>query len=222
MDIKVIVAAHKPYPMPEDGLYLPVQVGASGKRPIGFTPDNTGDHISDKNDRYSELTGLYWAWKNLSADYLGLAHYRRLLTARGGSTLDRALTQGEAEALLSRSDVILPRKRRYYIETIYSHYAHTMYPEPLDLTREIIAERHSAYLPEFDRLKHRRSAHLFNMFLMKRELADAYCEWLFDILEELEKRVDDSVYDSFHRRFYGRVSERLLDVWLYTNRLIYL
>lgn len=223
MDVKVIVAAHRPYPMPESGLYLPVQAGSAGKPDIGFTPDNTGEHISEKNDRYCELTCLYWAWKNLPADYLGLVHYRRHFTARrGGRTLDRVLSRDEAEKLLSRSDIVLPRKRRYYIETIYSHYAHTMYPEPLDAVREIIAERHRTYLAEFDRLKRRRSAHLFNMFLMKRELADAYCEWLFDILGELERRVDESAYDGFHRRFYGRISERLLDVWLFTNRLDYI
>ncbi len=30
-DIKIVVAAHKPYQMPVDKMYLPVQVGASGK-----------------------------------------------------------------------------------------------------------------------------------------------------------------------------------------------
>ncbi|WP_292018474.1 DUF4422 domain-containing protein [Megasphaera sp. UBA4382] len=30
MSIKIIVAAHKPYWMPSDPVYLPVQVGAEG------------------------------------------------------------------------------------------------------------------------------------------------------------------------------------------------
>lgn len=60
MDIKIIVAAHKPYWMPEDPMYVPVQVGAEGKQTIGFTPDNTGDNISNKNNMYRELTGMYW------------------------------------------------------------------------------------------------------------------------------------------------------------------
>ena len=68
MNIKVIVATHKKYTMPNDEMYIPVHVGREGKDDLGYTPDNTGDNISNKNAYYCELTGLYWAWKNLQAD----------------------------------------------------------------------------------------------------------------------------------------------------------
>ena len=77
MKVTVVVATHKPYGMPADPLYLPLHVGAEGKESIGFAGDNTGEHISAKNPQFCELTGLYWAWKNLDADHLGLVHYRR-------------------------------------------------------------------------------------------------------------------------------------------------
>ena len=96
-----------------------------------------------------------------------------------------------------------------------------MYIEPLDETRKIIEEKYPDYLSEFDKLHKRTSAHMFNMFIMKKEILNGYCEWLFDILFELEKRIDASQYDSFHARFYGRVSELLLDVYLNTNNLKY-
>ena len=76
-NIKIIVATHKKYKMPNDAMYLPVQVGAEGKETLGYVRDNEGENISHKNPNYCELTGLYWAWKNLDAEYLGLAHYRR-------------------------------------------------------------------------------------------------------------------------------------------------
>ncbi len=85
----------------------------------------------------------------------------------------------------------------------------------------IIKEFYPEYYKEFEKLHKRTSAHMFNMFIMKREYFDKYCEWLFDILGKLEKRVDSSKYDSFHARFYGRVSELLLDIWLETNNLKY-
>ncbi|MBQ0083289.1 MAG: DUF4422 domain-containing protein [Clostridiales bacterium] len=212
MDIKVIVASHKKYEMPTDKMYVPVQVGAEGKEDIGFTPDNVGENISSKNPNFCELTGLYYAWKNIDCEYLGLAHYRRHFKGKNGF-----LTLEEAEKLFTETDVILPKKRNYYIESLYSHYEHTMYVEPLDIAGEIIKEKYPRYFAEFEKLKTRKSAHMFNMFIMKKEILNGYCEWLFDILFELENRAAGSQYDDFHARFYGRVSELLFDVYLLTN-----
>ena len=75
MDIKICVATHKKYWMPEDEVYLPLHVGRAGKENLGYMGDNTGDNISYKNANYCELTGLYWAWNNLDCEYFGLCHY---------------------------------------------------------------------------------------------------------------------------------------------------
>jgi len=56
---------------------------------------------------------------------------------------------------------------------------------------------------------------------MRKDLSDAYCEWLFDILFELEKRLDISDYSANDRRVFGFVSERLLDVWIEVNQIKY-
>ena len=76
-NIKLIIATHKEFQMPQNKeLYLPIQVGSEGKDDLGYQRDNTGENISLLNPYYCELTGLYWAWKNLDCDYLGLVHYR--------------------------------------------------------------------------------------------------------------------------------------------------
>lgn len=67
LNIKIIIAAHKKYRMPQDDIYLPIHVGAEGKAPIGYQGDNTGDNISTLNPYFCELTGMYWMWKNLKA-----------------------------------------------------------------------------------------------------------------------------------------------------------
>lgn len=223
-NIKIVIATHKKYKMPEDEMYLPLHVGSEGKEDLGYQKDNTGENISLKNPYFCELTGLYWAWKNLNADYIGLAHYRRHFMYTKKSNNDKflnVLTYKEANDLLEKNDVILPKKRNYIIETLYNHYKHTMYVEPLDETRNVIKKLYPDYLDEFDNLKKRRSAHMFNMFIMKKEIFDDYCKWLFDILFELEKRVDNTQYDNFHARFYGRISELLLDVYLRKNNICY-
>ena len=50
--IKIIVASHKKYRMPEEDMYVPVQVGANGRKDIGMLRDDSGDNISEKNPNY--------------------------------------------------------------------------------------------------------------------------------------------------------------------------
>ncbi len=219
MKIEVFVAAHKPYPMPSDPMYVPLHVGAAGKASIGFRRDDEGDSISEKNASYSELTGLYWAWKHSDADFVGLVHYRRHFGKRcRRDPLSGVLTEKEAAALLSRCPILVPKKRNYVIETLYGHYIHTLRPEPLVLTGQILQEKFPRYYPEFCRLQKRRSAHMFNMMILSREKLDRYCSFLFAVLAELEGRVSPEEYaDPFHARFPGRVSELLFDVYLLTE-----
>ena len=221
-DIRVVVAAHKEYWMPTDEMYVPLQVGAEGREDLGYTPDNTGDNISAKNANYCELTGLYWAWKNLDCEYLGLAHYRRHFTAqRSAGDRKDVLTLDQARGLFDGVDVLLPKRRHYWIETNYKQYIHAHHEIDLEETRRIIEERHPGYLAAYDAVMKRTKGHRFNMFIMKKELSDRYCEWLFDVLFELEKRLDISDYDENDKRVFGFVAERLLDVWIETNKIKY-
>ena len=225
-DIKVVVATHKKYRMPDDSMYTPIQVGSEGKEDIGYIRDNTGDNISLKNPYYCELTGLYWAIKNLECDYIGLVHYRRYFSKKTNGNFKKdkfkyILSKSEAEEILKKYDIILPKARKYYIETLYSHYAHTHYSEHLDKTREILEDIYPEYVKSFDQVMNQTSGYMFNMFIMKKELADEYCEWLFNILGELEKKIDITKYDSYQARLYGRVSELLLNVWIKNKNLKY-
>ena len=223
MDIKIIVAAHKPYWMPADPMYLPVHVGAEGKSPLDFQQDNTGKNISSKNPNYCELTGLYWTWKNLDADYIGLAHYRRHFS--NGQFWkrkhDRVINRKDLESKLQKAPVLLPKPRHYWIETNYTQYVHAHHAEDLDRTREIIAEQTPQYLMAFDMVMERTYGHRFNMFVMTKDLLNQYCEWLFHILAELESRLDISRYTTNDARVFGFVGERLLDVWIETNHIPY-
>ena len=221
--IKVIIATHKKYKMPKDSMYFPLHVGAEGKtgpdgKPLdlGYTKDNTGDNISEKNPYYCELTGLYWAWKNLDADYIGLAHYRRHFAKKTKSknVFDHVAGSEEIKPIFEKCRVIVPKKRHYYIETLYSHYAHTHYSEQLDKTREIIGKLYPDYLKSYDKIVNQRSGYMFNMMIMEKKLVDEYCSWLFNILFTLEDEIDMQELSAFQARFYGRVSEIIFNVWL--------
>jgi len=223
MDIIMMTAAHKPYRMPNDPMYLPVQVGAAGKETIeGYTRDDTGENISVKNPSYCELTGLYWLWKNRSADAAGLVHYRRYFTGSDkGDKWARIIGRTEMEWMLQKAPVLLPKKRRYWIESTYDQYVHAHHAQDLDVTRQILEERYPEYTAAFDKVMKKTSGHRFNMFVMMWDQLDAYCTWLFDVLAELENRLDTSDYDAYNARVYGFVAERLLDVWIITNDIKY-
>jgi hypothetical protein len=224
MKITMLVAAHKAYRMPQDPMYLPLHVGKAGKDlELGFQGDNTGDNISEKNPTFCELTGLYWAWKNLDSDYVGLSHYRRYFRGKSGQDKwDCILTTAQAKALLQKSPVVLPKKRRYYIETAYDQYVHAHPAEPLDLALKLAADQGENYAHVVEAMKQRSWTHIYNMFLMRRDIFDGYCTWLFDILFQLEKEIDISGYSQYDRRVFGFVSERLLDVYLEANGISYI
>lgn len=211
MNLKIIIATHKPFTPPQGDAYMPLHVGAKGRESLGFATDATGDEISRKNAGFCELTGLYWAWRNLDADAIGLCHYRRYFKA----SPERIAT------LLETVDCILPKPRNYFIETTYSQYAHAHNAIDLDTTREILAEHHPECLAAFDETMASTKGHRFNLLVMKRPLLDRYCAWLFEILFELERRLDVSSYSTNDRRVFGFVGERLLDVWLTAYKIPY-
>ena len=226
MNIKLIVATHKPYRMPWDtSLYLPVHAGHYGKKDIGYQGDDGGDNISDKNWYYNELTAVYWAWKNLKADAIGITYYRRHFTVR--SVWERnikgkwecVLNKKEAEQLMKESDIVVAKRRYYWIETNESHYNNGHDKREIPLMRTIIAEKCPEYIEAYDTMWNRRWAHMFNMFIMKREKFNEFCEWCFDIMFEFEKRVDMSEYNPKEKRAF--IDERLLDVWLIKNQYSY-
>ena len=123
--------------------------------------------------------------------------------------------------MLDGVDILLPRERRYYIETNYKQYVHAHHEVDLVETRRIIEERYPEYIVAYDAVMKKTHGHRFNMFIMRKNLADSYCEWLFDILFELEKRLDISGYSDYDKRLFGFVSERLLDVWIMKNGIPY-
>lgn len=223
-NIKIIVVSHKPYKMPSSPIYLPVEVGAISRKEHFFeNRDDQGENISSKNPNYCELTGIYWAYKNLKdIDILGLVHYRRYFMKNSfcvSKNLDNVIDSKTIENILNKYDIILPKKRHYYIESNYSHYIHAHPKEGLDLTREIIEKDYKEYLPFFDKHMKKRSGHYFNMFIAKKEVIYPFLDWMFDILGKVESKIDISSYSIYDQRVYGFISELLFDVYCAKNNL---
>lgn len=216
-----MVVTHKFSKLPNDGIHVPMIVGPS-KNNIKFENslrDDIRDNIAYKNSNYCELTALYWAWKNVDVDVVGLVHYRRYFM--DPNMKKNVINSSVISEILKEVDVILPKKRNYYIENSWTHYQHNHNINDLIETKKIINELYPEYIDVFDKVMLYKKSHRFNMLIMKKEKFNQYSEWLFNILFELEKRIDITDYDQYQARVFGFISERLLDVWIEQNDISY-
>ena len=78
---------------------------------------------------------------------------------------------------------------------------------------QIIAEKYPEYSAAFTKVCNRTWAHMFNMFVMRRDLFDQYCSGCSPSWRKLNIA---SIFPiTIHEaRIYGFVSEILLDVWI--------
>ena len=224
--LTVLVITHKDYEFPNSACYRPIFVGekcANALKNERFYQDSVGVNIAEKNSSFCELTGLYWAWQNgifKNNQYVGLVHYRRYFAGKKLCLKKQHIaSESELLSLLEKYEAILPKKRNYFIESIYSHYQHAHYVKDLNCTREIISELHPEYITSFDAIMQGRKIHIYNMFVMSSENTSEYCHWLFSILFELEQRIDITQYDNYQKRVFGFIAERLFNVWILYNQL---
>lgn len=209
MDTRIYVMTHKKIEEIQNGIYIPLHVGKKGKEDIGYLGDDTGDSISEKNSSYCELTGLYWLWKNVSCDVVGICHYRRFFVKD-----EQILEKEYIEKILQSYDIIIPDSRCAQEGSMKAHYAARHDVEDLLLCSEIIKKKYPEYTMAFQVAMNSNLISMGNMWITRKEIFDKYCEWLFDILFEAEKQIDFSKYDDYQGRVMGFLSERLFRVWL--------
>lgn len=202
--------------------------------------DDTGDNISEKNPNYCELTAQYWAWKNCDADYIGFFHYRRHLNFNTDKNFQQNIF-GLVEKELLNNDYIKDFKlddyniqnliEQYDILTVqpwdvknvgsksnYDHYATSdkkLHIKDYEQALEILKNKYPDYIEDYKKYNEAEFGYYTNIFVMKKELFNNYCSWLFDILFELEKVSNISKYDMQEARIFGYISEWLFGIYIY-------
>lgn len=215
--MSIYIVTHKMFDIPKEDGYIPIQVGAVNGHvlPEGACFDDTGDNISDKNKNYCELTGVYWIWKHVKDEYIGIVHYRRYFTRHYNG---RLLSKKDIQRQLNKHDIILPFMR-HLDKTVYEQYCESGYKKDLLMTGDIIKKIYPEYYDEFEQFINGKDVYFGNMLITSNKIYDNLCKWMFDILFELEKRVDISDYSDYFSRIYGFISERLLYVYVKHNDL---
>lgn len=216
----IYIITHKKTIIPKLKNYIPLQVGAALYEDLGYLKDNNGSNISYKNPSYCELTGLYWIWKNTVDEYKGIVHYRRYF---GKSDFKKdykyLYTYEELLECLGDNDIVLPYIENFKQNAKDEILIHCCTIEIFNRLEKVIETRHPEYTKDFEHYFSNNKSTLFNMMFCHRDLFDAYCEWLFDILFTLEKYVDISLLNNYQKRLYGFLSERLLNIWVNHNDL---
>jgi len=219
--ISILVATHKDYEFPHDIGYQPVQVGGIlSKDKLNIERDDSGESISELNRSFCEITGLYWLWKNTTAEIYGLSHYRRYFSAHE-ETLElkgqKIASSHSLGKLLNSYDVVLSKPRNYWIESIRKHYANAHNSSDLDIIENILKRDYPEYLPTYEKFMGGTKVSLYNMFVMKAENFNKYCTWLFDILFKAKSQIPYETYGPYQGRVFGFLAERLLNIWVLHN-----
>ena len=236
MNVKILVCCHKKDIMATKAPYFPIHVGKELHKNIslGITEDNTGDNISIKNASYCELTGLYWAWKNLKGvDVIGLCHYRRYFDFHHQCKKYLPFTQFKTSQFneiyldipqdmldrISAGKVIVPRYKSYRVP-LYADYCINHISDDFFKLKEVFNTEPQEYKDAFSKIMYNNNKLMhYNMFIMKWDEFDKYCSWLFNILNKVEKVTDISNYTPVQKRIYGYMAERLFNVYLEANKL---
>lgn len=241
LNIRIFVSAHKPVELFDSSTLQPVQVGCSLRNdrfPWAFH-DDKGNNISDLNPMYCELTTQYWAWKNTSSEYVGFCHYRRYFDFSNtrhseniyGEIMDDfidaasqkkySLDDESIEKFVTQYDVVTTERKdiRTYAgrnATMRSQYdaADKLFVEDLDKVISILKLQHPEYGQDADKFLSGHVGRFCNMFIMKRDIFNDYCAWLFPLLEEFVSTTDMSHYSKEGVRTPGHLAERLLNIYL--------
>lgn len=236
--IKILISYHKESEIIESEIMTPIQAGAKKSAvDLNILKDDRGTEISDKNDKYCELTAQYWAWKNLDADYYGFMHYRRhfVFNERKHLSDPRAflwyeridkqykeeigLDDEEIRRCVKDFDIILP-----FAEDTSSWGAvsnevqfsclENLHAVDFDLVCRTVTNLYPDYADAVQEFRTGHYAYWYNMFIMKKNVFENYSEWLFHILEVSELNIDFSKYNQQETRTLAFMAERLLSIYL--------
>lgn len=212
--VKIFVASHKPDSVYHDDVYTPIHVGRTiskfKEEMADMTGDDTGDNISEKNASYCELTATYWAWKNVKdADYVGLAHYRRYFETK--------FTNKNVDKVMSDYDVMLVKP---YLNDIYmrNKLRTVLTMEDETILMSVLKKMYPEYEKTFIDYVYGFRDIPCNMFVMRRNVFEKYCAFLFSVLFECEKYMRTLPYTNSMRRM-GFIGEFLTPIFCLNNNL---
>ncbi len=238
-NIRLFSVFHKEYPTPNCDWITPIQAGRR-HAPIvlPMIHDDMGSaSISDKNDRFCELTALYWIWQNLDnfdEEYIGLVHYRRYFYFPcalpihthyiSADFLNEAITDVQlwqyiAEQLDADKLIVpIPTPFSHAGFNVKSQYIFAHDEADWYLLENTLIHTHPDYQTAFSEFSGMGSMFGYNMFIGSKNFVQQYCAWLFPILFAMEPHIAHKE-DVYQNRVFGFMAERLLNVYILHHQI---
>ena len=233
----IYIATHKIVDFPQANWYKTLGLGGVGHGILDFV-DDAGENISKLNKNYCELTGIYWLWKNLKADFVGFCHYRRYFNF---FPLQVNLPRHIAVDNLPMVEKILDHS--YQLEMIYKILKQydIIVPTPLPLL-ESVDERYridhgaqewdyflnrmdALYGSDSHSLRLDRRLFIGNMLICKKELFDEYAQTMFELIDPVFQEFGDYPLEEGVRfqkyRYPGYLAERFMTGFINSKKLKY-
>ncbi|HVN34368.1 MAG TPA: DUF4422 domain-containing protein [Casimicrobiaceae bacterium] len=229
--IGLYAVGHRPERMPAIPGIRRILAGAGGQQSgldPGIARDDVGESIAHRNSVCSEMTAIYWVWKNVNdLDAVGFCHYRRYFDFRtsvwqperethvrsarqlqrysprfvNAAVIDRHLDE---EAIIVARPTVegVANAEQYMIAHVAEHY--------LAMLNYILA-RHPDHARQA--IAQVRDVRFYgnNMFVMPWAAFDGLCQFWFDCLFGIDERLGD-LPAGYQRRVLAFLSERIFDI----------
>ena len=124
-------------------------------------------------------------------------------------------TEEQIEKFVKKHDIVVPRaeKSDMTVREYYCHYEN-FFEEDLNLFLEILSKMHPELMPYAEEYLSQNYQYYCNMFIMKKQYFNEYCNLLFPVLAEFDKR--KALHGNFQAdRTNGYLAERFVGIYLY-------
>ncbi len=145
-----------------------------------------------------------------------MVHYRRYFYK--GIFSNKILEKKDIINLLNKYDIIVPQRGYTWGSTVKGQYVKSHIANDLYVCGKVLKLKFPEYSDAFEYVFNNNYYFPFNMMIMRKEIFDSYSKWLFDILFELENKIDLNDRDDYNCRVFGFLSERLFNVWIRKNK----
>lgn len=199
--------------------------------------DDNGENISKLYPHFSTTTAIYWAWKNQdkldNPDFIGFMNHRRHLSfnvnkkfkydsdglirseeLNSAYKIMHRLKESKINEIVYQNDIIVGKHHTSNPYKNYKSCCDYLHIKDYDLAIDLLKEKYPKLAIYADKYNSGKKSYFYNIFIMKKVFFNEYCEILFDLLFEIDKKIDYENYGFKEKHALGYISEWITGIYL--------